>query len=94
VARVTRKLQVTIPKSVVDEYRLKPGDELIFEGSGDVIRVVLQGRQKPLFDVATRLKLFDQATQRQRWRESRVQRRQPPAGRGWTREELYERRTR
>lgn len=90
-AKITSKLQVTVPKSVADQYQLKPGDDVVFEGAGDVIRVVPPGRQKPLADVATRLKLFDQATERQRLRQKGRRRKRPPADRGWTREELYER---
>jgi len=43
-----------------------------------------------------RLKLFDQATERQRRREAALRKarllpRKPPADRGWKREELYTR---
>jgi len=40
VARVTSKLQVTIPKAVADRYAIEPGAEIVFEPAGDVIRVV------------------------------------------------------
>lgn len=34
-ARVTSKLQVTIPKVVADRYQIGPGAELVFEPAGD-----------------------------------------------------------
>ena len=39
-AKVTSKLQVTVPKAVADRYGIKPGDEIRFEDAGEVIRVV------------------------------------------------------
>jgi AbrB family looped-hinge helix DNA binding protein len=89
VAKVTSKLQVTLPKALADRYGIAPGDEIEWEAAGDVIRVV-PPRRSEARDVASRLKLFDQATARQRDRERRV-RPAPAAKRGWTREELYDR---
>lgn len=43
------------------------------------------------FEVEERLKLFDQATQRQREREASRKESAPAADRGWTREDLYTR---
>jgi bifunctional DNA-binding transcriptional regulator/antitoxin component of YhaV-PrlF toxin-antitoxin module len=95
VAKVTSKLQVTLPKALAERYRIEPGDEIEWEAAGDVIRVVPSGKARRL-DVAARLRLFDRATARQRDRE----RARPPApdalpavdgDRGWTREELYDR---
>jgi AbrB family looped-hinge helix DNA binding protein len=88
-AKVTSKLQVTIPKTLAQRYGIAPGDEIDWEAAGDAIRVVPPrggGRR----DVDFRLALFDKATERQRQRQRR---RQIPAAseRGWTREELYER---
>ena len=87
--KVTSKLQVTVPKAIADEYRIKPGDEILWVSSGDSIRVTLPGRGPAPVDRRARLRLFDQATERQ------ARRGQPPSksakARGWTREELYER---
>ena len=89
-AKVTSKLQVTIPKRIADEYGIEPGDEIDFVSAGDGIRVITGG-EAPEITVAERLKLFDAATARQRdhQRTSRTK----PGGtkRGWTREELYRR---
>ena len=87
-ARVTSKLQVTIPKAVADRYEIRPGAEIAFEPAGDVIRVVPERR--PVGDPRERAKLFEQALARQRQRESgrvfpEVQ------DRGWSREDLYDR---
>lgn len=91
-AKVTSKLQVTVPKAVADRYGIKPGDEIRFEDAGEVIRVVppsASARPEPA-DVARRLALFDAATERQRRREA-VAKPESVASRGWTRDDLYDR---
>ncbi len=90
-AKITSKLQVTVPKTVADQYDLKPGDDVAFEGAGDVIRMVPPTQRKTVADVATRLRLFDQATERQRLRQKHRRGTRPAIDRGWTREELYQR---
>ena len=90
-AKVTSKLQVTLPKAIATQYRIRPGDEILWVASGDAIRVIpsrseLKAKDSP----ASRLKLFDRATERQRLRYRR-RRSKAPAERGWTREELYDR---
>lgn len=94
-AKVTSKLQVTIPRKIADHYGIRPGDEIEFQEAGSVIRVLPPGEPSggQLSD-AERLRLFDEATERQRRREEKMQ--LPagtPAERGWTREELYDRET-
>lgn len=93
-SKVTSKLQVTLPKALAEHYAIRPGDDIRFEGAGEVIRVVPPGAQAPAegLDVEARLALFDAATTRQEAREA-GRRTHPGAGRGWTREELYERGT-
>lgn len=89
-ARVTSKLQVTIPKAIADRYGIAPGEELEFLPAGEAIRVVPQSRRgSPEVDRRRRLELFDRATERQQRRqEGRIAR---ATDRGWQREELYER---
>lgn len=88
-AKVTSKLQVTVPKALADRFGIAPGDEIEWEAAGDAIRVVPS--PKPAKDDrAGRRRLFDKATQRQRERE-RAGPLKPASDRGWTREELYER---
>lgn len=88
---MTSKLQVTVPKALAERFHIEPGDEIEWEAAGDVIRVV-PPRRRPAAagDVATRLKLFDQATARQLERD-RARPPAPEASRGWGREDLYER---
>lgn len=92
-AKVTSKLQVTIPKAIATEYGIEPGDEIDFQPAGPQIRVVLGSAvARGRLSLAERLRLFDEATERQRQREKRMKLpAEPPADRGWTREELYTR---
>ena len=91
-SRVTSKLQVTIPKALASHYGIRPGDDIRFEASGELIRVVPPSTDVPAegLDTETRLRLFDAATDRQRKREAGRKTRHANE-RGWTREELYER---
>jgi AbrB family looped-hinge helix DNA binding protein len=91
-AKVTSKLQVTVPKVIADQYRIRPGDEIEWEAAGETIRIIPPGRRAPAADLGLRLRLFDAATARQRRRQSgRVARTATSPGRGWTREDLYQR---
>jgi AbrB family looped-hinge helix DNA binding protein len=92
-AKVTSKLQVTIPKTIAERYGIAPGQEVQWLQAGDAIRVVPQGGRRHTLDARGRLELYDRATARQRAREpvQEIDRGQN-GGRGWTREELYERR--
>ena len=94
--KVTSKLQVTLPKVIAERFGIKPGDTIVWEAAGDVIRVIPATKeQKPAMDLPRRLRLFDQATARQRKRKgtrtlpSRAKPTRP--ARGWTRAELYRR---
>ncbi|HEY4843248.1 MAG TPA: AbrB/MazE/SpoVT family DNA-binding domain-containing protein [Terriglobales bacterium] len=96
-AKVTSKLQLTLPKAIADRYKIRPGDDLDWLPAGDSIRVVKRDTSEAA-EPATlkeRLQLFDQATARQRKRQTRTGKRRLTAnsqgGRGWTREELYDR---
>lgn len=95
-AKVTSKLQLTVPKAIAEQYRIRPGDDLDWLPAGDSIRVRKADASEVSepATVAQRLKLFDQATARQREREAGSGKRTPKGRsgkRGWTREELYER---
>jgi AbrB family looped-hinge helix DNA binding protein len=92
VAKVTSKLQVTVPKVIADQYGIRPGDEIEWVPAGETIRIIPPGRATPRVDLEFRLRLFDAATARQRKREKEQDSRAAPRrGRGWTREELYRR---
>ena len=90
-AKITSKLQVTIPKAVAEKLGIRPGDELDWQVAGDTMRVTPVTRARSRLPVDMRLKLFDQATMRQRDRSSKVTKREMTAERGWKREDLYER---
>lgn len=92
---MTSKLQITVPKALADKLGIRPGDDVDWVPSGDSVRLVPAGRRKPLLDLEERLRPYDRATERQREREKGPGERATPRGskrgRGWTREELYDR---
>ena|SRR2546428_12306181 len=96
-SKVTSKLQVTLPKAIAEQLGIKPGDEITWEVSGEVMRVIPVAKKqssRKKDDPSVRLRLFDQATRRQHQRETsrdRALMRTAKTGRGWTREELYTR---
>lgn len=92
-AKITSKLQVTIPKALAERFGLKPGDEVEWVASGRDIRLVPKtaGLHQRL-NAKDRLWVFDQATERLKARELELG--VTPATsqeRDWTREELYDR---
>jgi AbrB family looped-hinge helix DNA binding protein len=92
-AKVTTKLQITIPKALADEYGIAPGDHIEFQAAGQAIRI-LPKKAPPggRLSLEERLRIFDAATDRQREREKSMPLPQEPvAERDWTREELYTR---
>ncbi len=92
-AKVTSKLQVTLPKRIAEHHRIAPGDEIEFQSAGDVIRIVPAGPGvRVRLDTRERLRLFDEATVRQQERAARMTvPDKPPKTRDWTREDLYTR---
>jgi AbrB family looped-hinge helix DNA binding protein len=91
-AKVTSKLQITIPKRLAEQYKIAPGDDLEFVPAGDGIRLVpaRAGTARGL-SPEERLRLFDEASARQRARDQVVSAAERSTGRGWTREDLYDR---
>ena len=92
-SKITSKLQITLPKVVAARFGLHPGDEIAWEVAGNAIRIVPRRKSPAFGTTARRLKLFDQATQRQSAREGRFDARSLRAvrSRGWSREDLYAR---
>ena len=90
-AKVTSKLQVTIPRRIADRYRIRPGDEIEWLEAGDAIRVLPGGEPPAADDTDRRLELFDAASERQRARQAGRDEAPAPAERGWSREDLYRR---
>jgi AbrB family looped-hinge helix DNA binding protein len=92
-SKVTSKLQVTIPRRIAEQFSIKPGDEIEFVATAAGLRVVTAARpDASTLSVAERLRLFDEGNERQRRRQARMKLPDnPPADRGWTRDELYTR---
>ena len=95
-AKVTSKLQLTIPKAVADRYRIRAGDEVELAPSGSFIRMTPSPRRREDLTVAERVKIFRHMLARHRNRQSgqskaRRAKAQAEAYRGWKREDLYTR---
>ena len=89
-AKVTSKYQVTLPRAIADKYNIRPGDDIDWVAAGEVIRVIPPSRQAAVEDQESRLRLFDQATERLR-RRVKGRRIRRSRDRGWKREDLYTR---
>ncbi len=87
-AKVTSKYQVTVPRRIAEEYQIHPGDDIEWMSAGEVIRVVPAGKKDALESKDSRLRWFDQATERHRKRPVRRVKQQA-RDRGWSREDLY-----
>jgi AbrB family looped-hinge helix DNA binding protein len=90
-SKVTSKRQVTIPKKIADEYGIAEGDDIMWIAEGEAIKVLPHQQPEELIGREDRLQLFDQATERQRQRDTERQTTSSPEDRGWTREELHNR---
>lgn len=92
-AKVTSKLQITLPKRIAEEYGIAPGDEIEFVPAGDVIQLVPGGQALDArFSAAERVRIFDAASERQREREKHMPGdRKRRTERDWKREDLYSR---
>lgn len=91
-AKVTSKLQVTLPKRLAEAHGIAPGDRIEFESSGNDIRIVTEAGKRPCeLSREERLRLFDEATGRIQERAGRLPESTEAGQRGWTREDLYTR---
>ena len=92
-AKVTSKLQVTIPKAIAKRYGISPGDEIEFRAGGPFVRII-PPRRAPRHRLSReeRLRLFDESIARQREREKHMKIvSETSAVRDWKREDLYDR---
>jgi len=89
-SKITSKYQVTVPKAIAQEYKIRPGDDIDWVAAGEGIRIILPGKQAARETPESKLRLFDQATERHR-RRPPARPAQRPRDRGWTREGLYDR---
>ena len=91
-AKVTTKFQVTLPMAIAKRYNIQPGDEIDWIAAGEVIRVIPPEHKVDGDDLESRLRMFDQATERARRRQRRpANTTQSAPSRGWVREDLYTR---
>jgi bifunctional DNA-binding transcriptional regulator/antitoxin component of YhaV-PrlF toxin-antitoxin module len=98
-AKVTSKLQLTVPEVIADQYGIRPGDELVWIPAGESIRIELVERKaKGGHELTTeeKLALFDSNMARvdkllaTQLAEAKAKGTRHRENRGWTREELYE----
>ena len=88
--RVTGKFQITLPKRLVDAFGIRVGDEVELMASGETIAIVPTGAARPRLSPEERLRLFDEATRRQRERKP-LPTSDASEDRGWSRDDLYSR---
>lgn len=91
-AKVTSKLQVTIPKPIAQRFGITPGVQIELVPEGDTLRVATpRAGRMPLRDPEARRRLFHDIIERQRarGREQPQAGRAPGESRGWTRDDLY-----
>jgi AbrB family looped-hinge helix DNA binding protein len=89
-AKVTGKLQVTIPKSLAQRCGIRSGDEIEWASTADGIRLTPAATKPQSSSIETRLDLFDAATLRQKKRQ-RSRRGAISGERGRKRSDLYHR---
>lgn len=90
-AKVTSKLQITVPKHLAAELGLRPGDDIDWAVSGNSLRVTPAAERRGALDHESRLRLFDAATERQCRRQQGIEYAPAQGDRGWSREDLYDR---
>ena len=90
-AKVTSKLQVTIPKALAETVGISAGCEVDWMAVGGTLHIVPRIASRPVLDREERLRLFRAATDRQNRRNTEWTGDIEPQDRGWTREDLYER---
>ena len=96
-AKVTSKLQITIPKRIAEQFGIEPGDELEFVAGGGGIRLVPAGRHTDLrLSREERVRLFDASMRYvdERAKKLGINPKEDESERDWTREEFYTRVTR
>jgi AbrB family looped-hinge helix DNA binding protein len=90
-AKVTSKLQITIPKALADTVGIAAGSEVDWMAVGGTLQIVPRTASPVLLGRDERLELFRTASERQHKRNADWAGYIEPRHRGWTREELYDR---
>lgn len=89
-AKVSSKVQVTIPRALAEQLHIRPGDDIEWRIAGGELRIKPSEAVRPL-SREFRLELFDLASQRQAARNKLHRQTRSPSSRRWTRDELYDR---
>lgn len=94
-AKVTSKLQLTLPRKLAEQYGIRPGDEVQFRSGGNIIHLIPAGRVvHDELSPQERLRIFEDTNRRVKEAQKHLKLPpQPPKNRGWTREELHDRDT-
>jgi AbrB family looped-hinge helix DNA binding protein len=91
-AKVTSKLQLTVPKAIASQYGIRPGDRVELIPGGEIIRMIPGRRRLKPMGAQERLRIFDgimkRADERAAKHNGKPAQRSP--SRGWTREDLYD----
>jgi bifunctional DNA-binding transcriptional regulator/antitoxin component of YhaV-PrlF toxin-antitoxin module len=93
-SKVSSKYQITLPRDLARAHSISPGEEVVFEEAGTALYLRREGQGGASAKVSDfeRIRSFDQASQRQEARERANPRPSvSSAGRGWTRDDLYQR---
>ena len=88
-SKVTTKLQVTIPKVIAEQLRIRPGDEVRWEVLARGALMVAETAVRPRLSPSERAALFREMVRRQMERQ-RGRKWKRTKDRGWTRADLYE----
>jgi bifunctional DNA-binding transcriptional regulator/antitoxin component of YhaV-PrlF toxin-antitoxin module len=101
-AKVTSKLQLTVPKAIASQYGI-PGDSVELIAAGEAIRIVPAKRRARSIGLQECLRIFDgimkrvdrragkpNATSRASAFDSPAKSARREESRGWTREDLYD----
>jgi AbrB family looped-hinge helix DNA binding protein len=91
VAKVTSKLQITLPKRIAEKHGIVPGDEIRIESTGNTITIAPGNvSSQAMLSREERLRLFDEATRRLEKNAARLSA-SVTKKRDWKREDLYSR---
>ena len=93
-SKVSSKYQITLPRELARSHHISPGEEVVFEEAGSALYLRREGKGTHAAKVSAceRVHTFDQASQRQEERNRAYSgSTQSSDGRGWTRDELYQR---
>lgn len=92
--KVSSKYQISLPRDLARSHGILPGEEFIIEEAGSALYLRREVRASGVAgaSIAEKVHAFDRASQRQAERDlAHTGPAQPGDGRGWTRDELYQR---